>query len=112
MRRRAFLHALGGLGGATLLPSCGTLSNPSGGAGWIDTHHHFFSPEYQKAWLDWDAARKIPSFESQRTWTVARDLEELDKNNVRAAVLSVSSTPGLWIDGTTATANRLARSQN
>lgn len=112
MKRRAFLHALGGLGAATLLPSCGTLPSASGGGGWIDTHHHFFSPEYQKAWLDWDAARKIPSFESQRAWTVARDLEELDRNNVRAAVLSVSSTPGLWIDGTTATANRLARSQN
>ena len=110
MLRRKFIHALGGLGAAAVLPSCATLSPPK--QAWIDTHHHFFSPEYQKAWLDWEAARKIPSFESQRAWNTARDLEELDKNNVRAAVLSVSSTPGVWIDGTVATANRLARSQN
>src|SRR5919108_6684350 len=99
MKRRDFLQGLGGLGAATLLPSCTALT-PGPASGWIDTHHHFFSPEYQKAWLDWEAARKIPSFESQRAWTPARDLEELDKANVRTAVLSVSSTPGLWIDGT------------
>jgi 6-methylsalicylate decarboxylase len=110
MKRRRFIHALGGLGATALLPSCATPG--AARQGWIDTHHHFFSPEYQKAWLDWEAVRKIPSFETQRAWNTSRDLEELDKHNVRAAVLSVSSTPGLWIDGTVATANRLARSQN
>lgn len=111
MKRRNFIQALGGLGAAAALPSCATLSPVSHGS-WIDTHHHFFAPEYQKAWLDWEAVRKIPSFETQRAWSTSRDLEELDKNNVRAAVLSTSSTPGVWIDGTVATANRLARVQN
>jgi hypothetical protein len=31
----------------------------------IDTHHHFYPPEYQKLWLDWEDQRKIPHFAGQ-----------------------------------------------
>ena len=35
----------------------------------IDTHHHFYPPAYQKAWADWEDARKIPHFGVQLAWT-------------------------------------------
>src|ERR1700751_1266750 len=28
----------------------------------IDTHHHFYPPEYQKLWLDYEDAHKMPHF--------------------------------------------------
>jgi hypothetical protein len=49
--RRRFLGSLGAIGAASLLPaSDGRAQQPAGTL--IDTHHHFYAPEYQKAWLD------------------------------------------------------------
>jgi len=64
----------------------------------IDTHHHFYAPAYQKAWLDWDDAHKITPFPSQVAWTPDKAVEEMDKNDVRSAILSLPSTPGLWFN--------------
>jgi predicted TIM-barrel fold metal-dependent hydrolase len=75
----------------------------------IDVHHHFYPPEYQKAWLDWEDQRKLPHYPSQVAWTPAKSLEEMDKAAIKTAILSVPSTPGQWFDGGPALATRMAR---
>jgi hypothetical protein len=70
--RREFLRRLSALGAASMLPSCATMQPASSRPTLIDTHHHFYAPAYQKAWLDWDAERKVPTFQTQREWSPAR----------------------------------------
>ena len=110
--RREFLRGLGALGVASLLPSCATMQPAAAKPTLIDTHHHFYAPPYQKAWLDWDAARNIPSFQTQKEWSPTRSMEEMDKGGVRAAVLSLPSTPGLWFNLGAPDATRMARTCN
>ena len=75
----------------------------------IDTHHHFYPPAYQKAWLDWEDQRKIPHFPQQIAWTREKAVEEMDRNGVSVAVLSIASTPGLWFDTGPDGAGRMVR---
>src|SRR3984893_14143370 len=70
----------------------------------IDVHHHFYAPEYLAVMGDM-AKRPVV-----RDWSVARSLEEMDKNGVGTAVLSLSP-PGLHHTGKEAT-RRLARAVN
>jgi predicted TIM-barrel fold metal-dependent hydrolase len=109
--RRHVLAGAAALGVSSLLPVCGAH-----GQGIkhkvIDTHHHFYPPGYQKAWLDWEDARKIPHFTNQVGWTREKSVEELDKNGVVSAVLSVASTPGTWFDLDAAAAATMARTCN
>src|SRR6267142_3857871 len=70
----------------------------------IDVHHHFFAPEYLAVMGD---VAKRPVV---RDWTAARSLEEMDKNGVGTAVLSLSP-PGLHHVGKEET-RRLARAVN
>ena len=109
--RRGFLQALGALGAASVLPSCSTVGQ-STGTGLIDTHHHFYAPEYQKAWLDWEVQRKIPHFPTQVAWTREKSIEEMDKGGVRTSILSLASTPGVWFDAGPEAAARMARNCN
>jgi 6-methylsalicylate decarboxylase len=109
--RRAFLAGLGAVGAAATFPartSWGQAAKPV----LIDTHHHFYPPDYQKAWLDWEEKRKIPHFPTQVAWTKAKAIEEMDKNDVQTGVLSIASTPGLWFDLDPAAAGRMARTCN
>ena len=109
--RRGFMAGLGAIGAAATL---------SAGASWgqaakpplIDTHYHFYPPDYQKAWLDWEDKRKIPHFPTQVAWTKAKGIEEMDQNGVTASVLSIASTPGVWFDFDAAAASTMARSCN
>ncbi len=105
--RRDFLTGLGALGAASLLPG-GVLAQGAKPTV-IDTHHHFYAPAYQKAWLDWEDARKIPHFVQQVDWSPAKSLEEMDKNGVRTSILSLASTPGVWFDQGPAEAVKMAR---
>ncbi len=75
----------------------------------IDTHHHFYAPVYQNAWLDWEDARRLPHYPSQRSWSPAKSVEEMDENNISLAVLSLASTPGLWFDSGRQAAINMAR---
>src|SRR5437764_3995025 len=70
----------------------------------IDVHHHFFAPEYLAVMGDM-AKRPVV-----RDWTVARSLEEMDKNGIGTSVLSLSP-PGLHHVATEET-RRLARAVN
>src|SRR5215831_18171216 len=49
----------------------------------IDTHHHFYPPEYQKLWLDYEDARKQPHFPGQVAWSKDKAIEEMDKAGIR-----------------------------
>ena len=104
--RRAFLAGAGAVGAASLLP---TGAAHAQAAKVVDTHHHFYAPAYQKAWLGWEEARKIPHFTSQVNWTREKAVEELDKNGVTTGVLSLASTPGQWFGLDAAGAGNMAR---
>ena len=106
--RRRFMAEAAALGAAVALPGGAAADT----ARLIDTHHHFYAPAYQKAWLDWEDQRKIPHFPTQAAWSREKAVEELDKNNVRIAVLSLPSTPGLWFNTGAEGAGRMARTCN
>jgi len=108
MKRRQVLGALGAIGAAAALPGCATQS-PAAGKRVIDTHHHFYAPAYQKAWLDWEDQRKIPHFQSQVNWSVAKAVEDMDKAGVRTGILSLASTPGVWFDQPAPEVAKMAR---
>ena len=52
------MAAAGAFGATAMLPESVALAQMASNL--IDTHHHFYPPDYQKAWLDWEDARKIP----------------------------------------------------
>src|SRR5258708_8910159 len=85
--RGSFLASVGAVGAVSMLPSGPVLAQGGAKPTVIDTHHHFYAPAYQKAWLDWEDQRKIPHFTSQVDWSPAKSLEEMDKNGVRRSVL-------------------------
>ena len=106
--RRTFLASAAAVGATTLLPGEDAAAQGAP-AKLIDTHHHFYPPAYQKAWADWEDARKIPHFGVQLSWTPAQDIEAMDKNGITTAVLALASTPGVWFDGAAGSPHDLAR---
>jgi predicted TIM-barrel fold metal-dependent hydrolase len=109
--RRHFLAGAGALGAASVLPAS-AMRGQVGNGKVIDTHHHFYPPDYQKAWHDWEDARKIPHFANRVDWTREQAVEELDKNGVATSVLSIASTPDNWFGLGTAAAEAMARTCN
>jgi predicted TIM-barrel fold metal-dependent hydrolase len=93
--------------GALSVAGCSTNSITKGEQ-LIDTHHHFYAPEYQNAWLDWEKKRNIPHFQQQVGWSRAKAVEDMDKAGVRTAILSLASTPGVWFDASTPDIARMA----
>ncbi|HEV7577388.1 MAG TPA: amidohydrolase family protein [Caldimonas sp.] len=114
--RRGFLRGLGALAavgsGATLAGCATPASAPASRPGWIDTHHHYYPPAYQKAWLDWEDQRGIPHFAQQVGWSVQGALADMDAAGVRTAILSIASTPGVWFDWPLPEVNRIVRDCN
>jgi predicted TIM-barrel fold metal-dependent hydrolase len=106
------MQLIGSIGAAAALPACTSMESPTGAAQLIDTHHHFYPPAYQKAWLDWEDERKIPHFTQQVGWSVEKALADMDKGGVRTSILSLASTPGVWFDKGTAYAVTMARDCN
>jgi predicted TIM-barrel fold metal-dependent hydrolase len=106
--RRQFIAGAGALAAAALVPGCAAMREGRE-RGLVDTHHHFYAPEYQKAWLDWEEKRGIPHFPQQVGWSPARSIEEMDKAGVQTSMLSLASTPGVWFDQGPAEASRMAR---
>src|ERR1700757_2594972 len=109
LSRRQFVASAVALGAAAMIPGKPALAAP---ATLIDTHHHFYPPEYQKLWLDWEDARKLPHFPGQVAWSKEKAIEEMDKAGIRTAVLSIASTPGVWFDLGADKASQLARDCN
>lgn len=108
--RRSFLAGAAAIGAAAVLPHVPALAQ--GAANLIDTHFHFYPPEYQKLWLGWEEARKLPHFPGQVAWSKEKAIEEMDKNGVKTGIMSLASTPGLWFDLPAAEAQRIARACN
>jgi len=109
LSRRAFVAGLATIAAAAALPKRATAQHK---ANLIDTHHHFYPPEYQKAWLSWEESRKLPHFPTQVAWTREKAIEEMDKAGIRAALLSLASTPGLWFNAGPEAAARMVRTCN
>ena len=114
--RRRFVGVLAALGAAQLVPhgniwgqAAGTANASSvAGARVIDVHHHLMPPKYLE--VARDAILKVSAIPQVVDWTVARSLEDMDKNGVRTAVTSIS-TPGIMFGGIEA-GRRLARECN
>jgi 6-methylsalicylate decarboxylase len=104
--RRRFLASLATA--AALVPARGLLAATRPRR--IDVHHHFFAPGYMEAWAEYAQKHKGegPPPPVQQ-WSIARSLEEMDKNGVGTAILSLSSTPGVWFENDAAGAQRIAR---
>src|SRR6201993_4550108 len=109
LARRQFVASAVALGAAAMIPGTPALAAP---ATLIDTHHHFYPPEYQKLWLDYEDARKQPHFPGQVAWSKEKAVDEMDKAGIRTAVLSIASTPGVWFDLGADKASQLARDCN
>ena len=107
--RREFLAGTAAIGAAAIWPTAPALSQQKM---LIDTHHHFYPPEYQKLWLDWEERRKLPHFPGQVAWSKAKAIEDMDKAGIRTGMLSLASTPGLWFGLDAEKAGALARGCN
>jgi predicted TIM-barrel fold metal-dependent hydrolase len=105
--RRQFLAGLGAAGAAAALGAPAVRAQNSKTV--IDTHHHFYPPSYLAQWNAWEDKRHLPHYPGVSDWTPARDVEMLDKNGIRTAVLSLASTPGVWFDAGAENAAKTAR---
>src|SRR5262249_37735409 len=50
-----------------------------------------------------------PALSRRPDWTPGRAVEQMDKNGIRTAVLSLASTPGLWFDDGAEAASKTAK---
>jgi len=75
----------------------------------IDTHHHYYPPEYQKAFSDWETKLKLPPSKVQNEWTRESAVEQMDKNGIKISMLSLPSTAGLWFNAGAEAAATMAR---
>jgi 6-methylsalicylate decarboxylase len=106
--RRHFLGAAAAFAAGALLPA-GAEPAQAAPAKLIDTHHHFYPPDYQKVQNDWEDAHHVPHLGVQAGWTRDRDLEAMDANGITTSVLSLASTPGVWFDAGPQAAHDMAR---
>ena len=111
--RRHLLSAAGAAAAAGIIapPRSLLAQAPPAGTALVDVHHHTVPPFWFEEVKDRIAAqgggRIVPGWLG---WSPARAIEEMDKNGVGTAILSIS-TPGIWF-GDIAQARRLARGVN
>jgi predicted TIM-barrel fold metal-dependent hydrolase len=84
-------------------------SPPSGKGRRIDVHHHILPPAYVATVGETAIGAPAPNKATPK-WTVASSLEAMDRNDIGAAVVSISA-PGILLNDTKAT-SRLARTCN
>jgi predicted TIM-barrel fold metal-dependent hydrolase len=91
LSRRGFLAQGAATIGSAALPALAAPRPPR-----VDVHHHYFPPAYLVPLERWAQKAGVTAlWPSQRDWSVARDLEEMDRNGVDTAILSIS-TPGVY----------------
>ena len=109
--RRKFIASCGALGAAALLPGGQSLAQaPATPDHRIDFHHHYFSPAWIKLVSESNAVKPVLGFDQFKEWSVARDIESLDKSGIEKAFLSVTQ-PGVWF-GDVEQSRRAARELN
>jgi predicted TIM-barrel fold metal-dependent hydrolase len=105
--RRHFLGGLAAAGAGLALPASGVLAAPPAPRR-VDVHHHFFPPEYLEPLAVWGKREGAGGLQPvQRDWSIAGDLEEMDRSGVATAILSIS-TSGIYF-GDKEQARRVAR---
>jgi len=94
--RRGFLSSLAAAGASSLIPGCSSLAQAPAAPKrpLIDVHHHFYPPEVLKAVEQFSGGRRPPSVQR---WTPAVTVQEMDRNGVNKAILSLWSIPGGWM---------------
>lgn len=96
------LSRRGFMAGLAATTAAATLGAPAvraqGAKTLIDTHHHFYPPSYLQMQKEYEGKRNIPPYPGVFDWTPAKAIENMDKNGIRTAVISLASTPGLWFD--------------
>ena len=108
--RRSVLAGLGAASLAAALP-VQTFAQSAAPA-LIDTHHHFYPPAYQKAFMEWETKLKLPPSKVQNEWTRESAVEGMDKAGIKTAILSLPSTAGLWFNAGNEAAAQMVRSCN
>jgi predicted TIM-barrel fold metal-dependent hydrolase len=109
--RRRFLASCAALGVAPLFAGGSAFAQaPGANVRKIDFHHHYFSPDWVKLVAESNAVKPVLGFDQFKEWTVARDIETLDRGNIEKAFLSVTQ-PGVPI-GDVALGRRTARELN
>jgi predicted TIM-barrel fold metal-dependent hydrolase len=96
--RRGFLAGVAAASAAIALPGAASAqaAKPAH-RGVVDTHHHFWAPEYLKLSEDYGAAHHSPVVPAIHNWTPQVTLDEMDRGGVKAAVLSLASIrEGFW----------------
>jgi predicted TIM-barrel fold metal-dependent hydrolase len=80
-------------------------------SGWIDTHHHIYPPRFIAEEYD-RIVGVAPGWPAELTveWNASKSIEDMDRNGVAAAVVSIAA-PGVW-SGNTGKAKALARDCN
>jgi predicted TIM-barrel fold metal-dependent hydrolase len=109
--RRQLLAGAAALGAASIWPAGRPIAQTAKPT-LIDTHHHFYPPAYQKAWVDWEDQRKTPHSATQVAWSREKAVEAMDQNGIDTAILSIPSTPGVWFDAGAEGATSMARTCN
>lgn len=108
LSRRGFLR---GAMASAIFATSGAGALAQSGPGLVDVHHHIVPPFWFEEVKDVIAAqgggRIVPNWFG---WSPKRAIEEMDKNGVETAVLSMS-TPGIWF-GNVEQSRRLARQCN
>ncbi len=87
LSRRSFLHGAVTTAAAAGMPA-GAFAQTRGAGERVDMHHHFYTAGMKKY-----GGLGGPLTDN---WTAQTSLDEMDKNGVRASILSVASTPMAW----------------
>ncbi len=101
--RRRFMGSMAAAGAASMLP-VGMVGAQSK-APLIDVHHHFYPPEFQKAVATFSGGTPP----AVAKWTPAGTIDEMNRNAVATAILSLWSIPGVWMGANADGMRRYAR---
>lgn len=110
--RREVLTSLAALGlGAALPAGVGQAQTAAAKPFRIDMHHHFMPPKYiaEEHERNSSYSHNMPASQLS-AWSPQKSLDEMDRNGVATAIVSIS-TPGVWY-GDVPLARRLAREWN
>ena len=107
VERREFLKGLTATAVvlASGLPAVTALAAPTRAPRRIDIHHHFVPPLFERSAREHDLLNP-----ALNDLSVGRSIDEMDRNGVASAVLSIPS-PGAWY-GSVVLAQRIARDAN